>query len=365
MKHSLVIITAAVAMSCAAACTTPATGGATSTYASASLKDGSSIRGEFRTERIHGSTAFLDKLDIDPEIVKAVVFTGTNGEAKVELANGDRFAMSIANESFAIKSLLGELDIPLANFRSISLSQRKAVASCGEDGLVFHCTFDDEGAITTPVVGPKGTFLQGRFMQGKFGQALKTTVYSQNATFALPANFFKTSGCIEFWAKILKPSPNIGSGGDPRLFTITQRGSNNTICTIDIVSNNGGGNSGFSTWTILGNMASLRGCRSLRYENLFPSSDYRDWHHYAVVWDTNGISNLEGEPKMALLVDGELIPDIQNHARSTEDALAIISTPTLLSFTHDPDLDPEFSTKSPFLIDEFKIWSFAKTDFEI
>lgn len=362
MKHSFVIVTAAVATTLLAVSAPRA---AAAISASASLKDGSSIRGEFRTERIYGSTAFLDKLDLDPGIIKSVTFDGTNGEAKVELANGDRFAMSIANEIFSVKSLLGELDIPLANFRSISLSRRKAAADCGEDGLIFYCTFDDEEAITAPVVGPKGSFLQGRFMQGKYGQALKTTVYSQNATFALPANFFKTSGCIEFWAKILKPSSSIGSGGDPRLFTITQRGSNNTICTIDIVSNNGGGNSGFSTWTILGNMASLRGCRSLRYENLFPSSDYRDWHHYAVVWDTNGISNLGGKPRMALLVDGELIPDIQNHVRSTEDAIAIITTPTLLSFTHDPDLDPELSTKSPFLIDEFKIWNFAKTDFEI
>lgn len=362
MKHPPVIIAVAAATTLLAA---PAPRAASAISANASLKDGSAIKGEFRTERIHGSTAFLDKLDLDPGIIKSVTFDGTNGESKVELANGDKFAMTIANESFAVKSLLGELDIPIANFRSISLSQRKTVAGCGDEGLVFYCTFDDEEAITTPVVGPHGTFLQGRFMQGKLGQALKTSVYSQNATFALPANFFKTTGCIEFWAKILKPSSNIGNGGDPRLFTITQRGSNNTICTIDIVSNNGGGNSGFSTWTILGNMASQRGCRSLRYENLFTSSDYRDWHHYAVVWDKDGISNLGGKPRMALLVDGELIPDIQNHVRSTEDASAIISTPTLLSFTHDPDLDPELSTKSPFLIDEFKIWNFAKTDFEI
>ena len=111
-------------------------------------------------------------------------------------------------------------------------------------------------------------------------------------------------------------------------------------------------------------MANLRGCRPLRYEELFPGSDYRDWHHYAIIWDANGIPNLAGSPTKALLVDGQLIPDIQDHGRSINDALSIVSTPMLLSFTHDPKLDPELCTKSPFLIDEFKIWNYSKTEFD-
>ena len=333
--------------------------------ASATLKDGSTVNGEFSTKSITGSTIFMEKLELDPALVKTVTFVNTNGESKIELNNGDKFAMTVADEAFAIKSLLGELNIPRTNFRSITLSSRRISAGDCDDGLIFYCTFDNKDSITTPALGPNGTFLRGDFMQGKIGQALQTTVYSQNATFELPANFFNTSGCIEFWAKIQKPSSYIGNGGDPRLFTITQKSTNNTISTLDIVSNNGGGNSGFATWTFLGNMASIRGCRSLRYEDLFPTSNFRDWHHYAIIWDKDGISDLTGTPKMALLLDGHPVPDIQNHIRSTEDASAIISTPTLLSFTHDPKLDPEFSTKSPFLIDEFKIWNYAKTDFSL
>ena len=333
--------------------------------ANATLKDGSTFKGEFTTKSITGSTLFMEKLELDPALVKTVTFVNTNGESKIELNNGDKFAMTVANDAFAIKSLLGELNIPRKNFRSITLSSRRISAGGCDDGLIFYCTFDNKDSITTPALGPNGTFLRGDFMQGKIGQALQTTVYSQNATFELPANFFNTSGCIEFWAKIQKPSSYIGNGGDPRLFTITQKSTNNTISTLDIVSNNGGGNSGFSTWTFLGNMASIRGCRSLRYEDLFPTSNFRDWHHYAIIWDKDGISDLTGSPRMALLLDGHPVPDIQNHVRSTEDASAIISTPTLLSFTHDPKLDPEFSTKSPFLIDEFKIWNYAKTDFSL
>ena len=333
--------------------------------ANAALRDGSSVRGEFAAKSIKGSTAFMEKIELDPAIVKAVSFTGTNGESKVELKNGDRFAMTIANESFKIKSLLGELAIPRNNFRSLSLSARKAAAGGSEDGLVFYCTFDDEASVLSPTVGPKGIFLQGKFNDGKVGNALLTTVYAQNAAFALPKGFFNTAGCIEFWAKIQNPSPYIGSGGDPRLFTIIQKPTNNTICTIDIVSNNGAGNSGFSTWTFLGNMASIRGMRHLRYEDLFPGSNPRDWHHYAVVWDKDGIGNLAGNPQKALFVDGKYIPDIQEHIKSSNEVASTLSSPTLLSFTHDPSLDPELATKSPFLIDEFKIWNYAKTDFDL
>ena len=336
----------------------------TTISANAMLKDGSTVKGTIGTEHISGSTLFTEKLDLNPTIVKSIAFVGTNGESKVSLVNGDAFAMNISNAGFKIKSLLGDLEIPRTNFRSLTFSIFSGV-NAADGGLIFYCTFDDEASITTPAFGPKGSFLQGKFLQGKIGQALLTTVYSQNATFDLPADFFSTSGCIEFWAKILKPSSYIGNGGDPRLFTITQKSSNNTICGIDIVSNNGAGNSGISTATLLGNMASLRGCRSLHYQELFPYSDYRDWHHYAAIWDKDGIADLPGRPRMALLVDGKFIPDIQNHVRSAEDAAALISTPMRLSFTHDPNLDPELSTKSPFLIDEFKIWSYAKTHFDL
>ena len=336
----------------------------TTISANAMLKDGSTVKGTIGTEHISGSTLFTEKLDLNPTIVKSIAFVGTNGESKVSLVNGDAFAMNISNAGFKIKSLLGDLEIPRTNFRSLTFSIFSGV-NAADGGLIFYCTFDDEASITTPAFGPKGSFLQGKFLQGKIGQALLTTVYSQNATFDLPADFFSTSGCIEFWAKILKPSSYIGNGGDPRLFTITQKSSNNTICGIDIVSNNGAGNSGISTATLLGNMASLRGCRSLHYQELFPYSDYRDWHHYATVWNKDGIDDLPGRPRMALLVDGKFIPDIQNHVRSAEDAAALISTPMRLSFTHDPNLDPELSTKSPFLIDEFRIWSYAKTNFDL
>ena len=118
--------------------------------ANATLKDGSTFKGEFTTKRITGSTIFMEKLELDPALVKTVTFVNTNGESKIELNNGDKFAMRVSNDNFAIKSLLGELNIPRTNFRSITLSSRRISAGGCDDGLIFYCTFDNKDSITTP-----------------------------------------------------------------------------------------------------------------------------------------------------------------------------------------------------------------------
>ena len=128
--------------------------------ANATLKDGSTIKGEFLAQKISGSTVFANQLALDPAIIKSLTFTGTNGDAKVSLVNGDTFAVTIANDTFAIKSLLGDLKIPRANFRALSLSVCHG-GNAAEGGLVFYCTFDDKTSITTPAVGPKGIFQGG------------------------------------------------------------------------------------------------------------------------------------------------------------------------------------------------------------
>ena len=354
MKRSIVAAAACVCAFAAFADAKP------TVSVTASLKDGSSVRGDFLSEGIAGATLFEKNLVLAPSIVKSVNFTSTNGEAKVELSNGDRFAMTVSNDAFAVRSILGDLKIPRASFRAMSLSARAEAAKGGSagGGLIFHCTFDDEASITSPAVGPAGTFMTGTFEDGKIGKALLTRPYTNHAAFKFPQGFLKDSGCIEFWAKILKHSSTVGTGGDPRLLAITRTDNRDFVFNVDIVSNDGGGNSGFALRTWYGGKASISGMRPLRYEDLFPAGDWRDWHHYAILWDINGISGLPGSPKTALLVDGKL-------TIGTEYDTILITPSTkahVLGITCDPALSPENNTKSPFLIDEFKIWDYAKTD---
>jgi len=236
MKNTLTITIAAVGIVAFAQ-------DAATVSANATLKDGSTVKGELLSKRIAGSTLFAEQLDLAPALVKSLSFSGTNGESKVELANGDKFAMTVANEKFKIKSLLGELAIPRANFRSISLSQRK-VSAGGEDGLVFYCTFDDEAAITSPAVGPNGIFQIGEFTEGKNGQALYLPAYTSGAKFPVPEGMIGPAGTIEFWAKV-NDLGHLTDGGCPRFFIVFSQEPRGEISQ-DWSANNGSGGSGLT-----------------------------------------------------------------------------------------------------------------------
>lgn len=347
MKHCLVIIAAAAATSLLAA---PAPRAASAISANASLRDGSAIRGEFRTERIHGSTAFLDKLDLDPGIIKSVTFDGTNGESKVELANGDKFAMTIANESFAIKSLLGDLDIPRANFRSLALSARNLAAGGTEDGLVFYCTFDDEEAIAKPVVGPKGTVCSRDFVEGKVGRAVHVPIGGSAGFFNLPPETFGKEGCIEFWAKIESKRETFRDC-DPRMIFIRSPAG---WFTVEYSSNNGEGLGGFNV-RCFGINSVAGGSFGMRYRYSDIIEDVTEWHHYAFSWADNSLTTY---------IDGEKFP-MRRYSGSGIDEAKLKSGSASMGLPNNNTEPHNTEPNSAFCMDELKIWNFAKEDFAL
>ena len=326
------------------------------------LNDGSSIRGEFNSEWIRGNTLFAEDLKIDPKIIQSVSLSDANGSATVVLTNKDQFAIKISEQSYRLLSAIGPLEIPLSKIKNIKILSTGREQS-NSDGLIFHCTFNDESSILQPSVGPGGNVSQALFSPGKSAAALYAIPRKHQADFDLPPNFLKKAGCIEFWAKILKRSSDVSWGGDPRFFTISRQTTRETHELLDIVSNNGAGNSGFSTWTPVGNLVSIQGMSALSYTTLFPSSKWQDWHHYAIIWDDNGIDGCSPSVKALLKVDGQPIACAKFDPRSEAGIDAVLAEPTILSFTSPSPGNLEDSTKSPFLIDEFKIWDYAKTDF--
>ena len=188
--------------------------------ANATLKDGSVVKGEFLTKAINGSTLFSKTLALDSRNVRSLAFSNTNGEAKVELANGDKFAIKVTDPTLTIKSLLGELQIPRENIRSITLSKKKKGNSASSDGLVFHCTFDDAKSLETPAVGPFVKLELGKVMSNKGvnGGALFVNPGVSGAEVRFPAGTFKSEGAIEFWANMASGKTEFSTGGDPRFF---------------------------------------------------------------------------------------------------------------------------------------------------
>ena len=319
--------------------------------ANATLKDGSTVKGEFATQGITGSTAFMEKLSLDPAIVKSLTFAGTNGESKVELANGDKFAMTVANESFAIKSLLGDLNIPRNNFRALSLYARKVSAIGNDEGLIFHCTFDSETAIITPAVGPKGTICSREFTEGKINNALRVPVGCSAGIFTLPPETFGKEGCIEFWAKI-EPRRDVYRDCDPRMIFIK---SPSGWFTVEYSSNNGGGRGGFCIRCF--NFEYIKGGPfggGYKYSDVIP--DVTAWHHYAFSWT---------EDALTIYIDGVALPGAFKTGNGRIDEEQLKSGPSIMGLPNDNTNPYNTEPNTPFIIDELKIWNFAKSEFQL
>lgn len=358
MRYAFIVAVAAIA----ASCTTTTPDADVVVTANATLRDGSRVTGEFRTKRISGSTAFAEDLDLNPVIVRSLAFTGTNGESKVVLANGDKFAMKVANKDFKITSMLGELSIPRTNFRSLAFSARKTSAVDTEDGLVFYCTFDDEESVTSPVVGPKGVFQGGDFVPGKNGSALCLPAYTSCAKFEIPKGLLGPAGTIEFWARVERPSMRLTDCGSPRFFNLFAESRHGEI-SHDWSSNNGGGGCGLTfrveglPWMASSNFRFSGVERSdIRPAPMMPEPG---WHHYALVWDVNGV-DLPEKASAAVFLDGKLVlqtpfvPDWKGPAN-------VIAGATLF-FPNREDEMPGYSRRD-YAIDDFKIWNSAKTAF--
>ena len=321
------------------------------TTATAKLSDGSFIKGEFSTEHIYGSTIFSEKLNLDPAIVKNLTFAGTNGDSKVELVNGDKFAITIANESFAIKSLLGELSIPRNNFRSIALSKRKVSTTGSDEGLVFYCTFDNEAAINTPAVGPNGTVCSREFTEGKINNALLVPAGSSAGIFTFPPATFGKEGCIEFWAKI-EPRREIYRDCDPRMIFIK---SPSGWFTVEYSSNNGGGRGGFCIRCF--NFEYIKGGPfggGYRYTDIIP--DVTAWHHYAFSWT---------EDALTIYIDGVALSGAFKTGNGRIDEEKLKSGPSIMGLPNDNTNPYNTEPNTPFTIDELKIWNSAKTVFSL
>lgn len=355
MKHLIAALffSAAIAVS-AADETTVASTNNTIITANATLKDGSTIKGEFLAQKITGSTIFLKKLALDPSIVKSISFPGTNNAAKIELENGDKFTMKVHNKTFLITSILGELNVPRKNIRSLTLAKRRTASKGDNAGLVFYCTFDDEAALATPAVGPavKLELGQVKTSEGKNGGALFVNPGISGAMVVLPKETLKPEGCIEFWANMASGKTEFSTGGDPNYFTIyTTDGT--VVGALGFACNDGVGNSG-----ICGFFFGLRAYSNAGYTHMMPYSDvfkgedYNGWHHYAFTWT---------QTSLALYIDGKRVA----HTIGQLDAEMLSKGDLTLAIPLHRTMGRSFNNKSAFYMDELKIWNKAKSEFDL
>jgi len=330
------------------------------------LSDGSTIKGELLTDKLVGETIFAPSLELAPNIIKSVTLRGTNGVAALELANSDKLTMTLATEEFRLKSIIGEFNVPRSNVRSMTLAVKRDAASLAAGGaLVYWCSFDSEADIQKPQVGPTGKYICGDFVPGKLGNAISFPAYRSGVLVNLPAGTIGERGCIEFWAKLVDGKYSFIDGGDPYLFDCV---SGSEFFHIEFNANNGGGNSGLCSGMPGAGCTSQRGyLGSMPYDAVLPYGSMREWHHYALVWDIDGFK-VNGEMVYsALMLDGRFISKVHwpSYAGPVNEQFSLNAEREFILSIPVMPRRARTHSKAPVAIDEFKIWNFAKTTFDL
>jgi hypothetical protein len=221
-------------------------------------------------------------------------------------------------------------------------------------GLVFWTTFDTSLDIAYPTVGPGGT-MHGNdtFVPGRYGTGYQAGPDDDNMV-TFPSDIIPyEAGCVEFWAKIegYTDSTTVGSGHRPQFFGCSTPGKSYRMV---FAANDGWGAGGLTARAANGNCGTNDYNVSNTYGNIL--GDAEAWHHYALVWDKDGVGSTGFHLQM--YVDG-----------------AAVSSPNIYGQDHDATVfephEPEaivnileqWGSTAVTTIDNFKVWNYSKTDF--
>ena len=228
--------------------------------------------------------------------------------------------------------------------------------------LVYHNTLDSADAVEHPEIGAAGTCSNATFVAGKVGSALCVPAHSTAAIVPLPDGLPTAKGCVEFWAKLEEGKTTYRDGGDP-VFMMFHRVDDGVKCfSFEYNANNGGGRGGLCAGFGVLNIAPESYSYMKNYSTYITMGGVSDWHHYAYVWNVDGIATLNGLPRAAILVDGEAVA--QTHGENSwnrDEFLENVAKPVNVIFGVSQG---STNGKSSFAIDEFKIWDSDKTTFQ-
>ena len=112
--------------------------------ATATLRDGSILKGTLLTDDIKGAAIFDNSLKLPAANIKSMTFCDTNGNASVTLVNGDSISLEIATPVFELDTILGKLSLVRDKLSSLGISARRIVKPNGlTDG--DYCIIDISG----------------------------------------------------------------------------------------------------------------------------------------------------------------------------------------------------------------------------
>ena len=233
--------------------------------------------------------------------------------------------------------------------------------SAAEPGLVLCNRLGSVQEIENSEVGLDGTIIGGGFGPGMFGGAYRAD-FTQDLEASFPKEVIPIdAGTIEFWGRLEGFTTNIYWGPQPHFFELVD-GATNSAWLVGINGNNGLGLGGITAAAGHGFHAATGGffgSNTVSYEQFLGVGQAEAWHHYALVWDKNGLPGVDdGTKKLAVFLDDQL-DSMGFFTGGGADFLPLLSGQLGLILIGDgqaPDQGVVF-------IDNIKIWDFAKTDF--
>jgi probable HAF family extracellular repeat protein len=172
------------------------------------------------------------------------------------------------------------------------------------EDLVLWNTLGSQREIEHSAVGPDGTIAGGGFTEGKYGNAYLAD-HTENWLVAFPKEAIPTyAGTIEFWARLTGYPSSLGDGGGRPVFFEIYDGYAGAV--MGLTGNNGAGGGGLTGYIGHGFHCATGGVGCCTYEQVLGPSRVEDWHHYALVWDDNGLPGVAGATKkVAVFLDGQ------------------------------------------------------------
>ena len=337
-------------------------GGKTPLRATAMLADSSVLHGALPRRFVPAVSPTRGRIRIDLRAVKSIEFErGKN--AVISFRNGDRLTVRFPADLKPLRfdTVLGPVPLPLSAVSKLVLEPS---TSSTPSKLLYHCTFDSPESISRPAAGPAGTFLGGEFVPGKVGNALRSPGDVPVAEVDLPRGMMQPRGTIEFWAKIEEPPAFYGDRGNPLFFGLWlfDYPDDPGLCSTHLgwCANNGMGMAGLCGMVYHRAMATDPTMRTNTYGPVL--GDPAAWHHYALVWDSEGLpfaKASDGTPAVATLVlDGRILQTFgRNELARGKGLLRLLELQGKLAFPVPAARWSNPGNHVPFLIDEFKIWS--------
>ena len=213
--------------------------------------------------------------------------------------------------------------------------------------------------VRNSTLGPDGIYLGGgSFGTGKFGGAFYADSNADSRV-AMPklGTINPEAGAIEFWAKIEGFGDYIDWDGHPNF--IEDLGSRDRVyweTYMGFNGNNGTAGGGLAG-EVSGNGAGTGSWEQNWYYEQILSEDPDGWHHYAIVWDADGIAGVnDGQRVFAIYLDGQLNSH-QWDVYQPADLHGVTVEDSYLGLLNNT------GGQGTAAIDNLKIWDFAKTDF--